>query len=93
MLKSFIFMVSPVLKRRFAGLLLKKKSSDLKRGVHHRYDLKPEPSESITLISVLPFRCLRSYIRSGLIKNTLYLPGLRISGLLDVETKAITLRT
>jgi hypothetical protein len=33
-------MVSPVLQRRFAELLLKKESSDSKRGVHHGYDLR-----------------------------------------------------
>jgi hypothetical protein len=92
MLKSFIFMVSPALKRRFAELLLKKESSDSKRSVHHGYDPRPEPSGLTTLISVLPSRCSRDYTRSGLMKDTSYLPGLRILGLLDVETKAIMLR-
>jgi hypothetical protein len=85
-------MVLSVLKRRFAELLLKKESSDLKRDVHHGYDLRPEPSGSTTLISVLLFRCLRGYMRSKLMKDTLHLPELRIPRLLDIETKAIILR-
>jgi integrase len=85
-------MVLSALKRRFAELLLKKKSSDLKRGVYYKYDFGLKPSGLITLISILSSRYLRNYIRSGLIKNTLYLPGIRISELLDVETKIIILR-
>jgi hypothetical protein len=90
--KSFISMVSLVLKRRFAELLLKKESSDSKQSVHHGYDLRPKPSESTTPMSALPSRCSHGYTRSGQMKDTSHLLGLQILGSLDAEAKAIILK-